>query len=120
MQRAQRVGKRIKRLRELASMSKSELARSVDVSPTAVNNWEEHGVMPRMEVILKLQKVLEVSWMQLTSAFADDDVPAKDVGQTKFDNTAELSRGQRLENYKHEIAALFGVEPARVDIVIRT
>jgi len=46
MDRAQRVGANIKHFRELAGLTKSELARRVKVSPTAVNNWEENGVIP--------------------------------------------------------------------------
>lgn len=114
------VGARIKRVRELAGLSKSELARRVGVSPTAVNNWEENGVMPRMEMMLKLEKVLEVSWMQLRSAFPDDDasVPTSTLAAPEPDQPT-VSRGDRLDQFRRQIAALFEVTPDRVDIVIR-
>lgn len=120
MEKARIVGTRIKRHRELASLSKSELARSVGVSPTAVHNWEENGVMPRMEVVLKLQKVFEVSWMQLISAFPDADAEPGPIWQVKREDGDDMNRGQRLERLKCEIAALFEVEPARIEIVIKT
>ena len=118
MNRARLVGGRIKRFRELAGLSKSDLARRLAVSPTAVHNWEENGVMPRMEVMLKLEKALEVSWMQLMSGIADDDSES-----THFQPSAghsKVSRGDRLDQFRRQIAALFEVTPDRVDIVIRT
>lgn len=120
MNRARRVGANIKRFRELAEISKSELARRVGVSPTAVNNWEDNGVMPRMEVMLKLEKVLEVSWMQLMGADMDDGPDAEATGAAPSSNQLEVSRGDRLDQFRRQIAALFDVTPAQVDIVIRT
>ncbi len=121
MRGSKRVGTRIKRFRELAGLSKSELARRVGVSPTAVNNWEDNGVMPRMEMMLKLEKVLEVSWMQLRSAFPDDDgSEAESTHAAPEPNEPVVSRGDRLDQFRRQIAALFEVAPDRVDIVIRT
>ncbi len=120
MDRAKRVGGRIKRFRELAGLSKSELARRVGVSPTAVNNWEDNGVMPRMEVMLKLEKALEVNWMQLMSARTDDDPEAESTHAAPLPSQPEVSRGDRLDQFRRQIAALFEVSPDRVDIVIRT
>jgi len=99
MDRAHVVGRRIKRLRELASLSKSELARLAGVSPTAVHNWEENGVMPRMGAILKLEKVLEVSWMHLVSGVPDGE-GAGVVPRHESEDLSGLTRGQHLERYK--------------------
>lgn len=122
MDRARLVGGRIKRFRKLAGLSKSDLARRVRVSPTAVHNWEENGVMPRTEVLMRLEKVLEVSWMQLISARAtDDDAPeVQSPEETPSAGQPEVSRGERLDQFRRQIAALFEVAPDRVDIVIRT
>ena len=120
MDRAKIVGGRIKRFRELAGLSKSELARRVGVSPTAVNNWEDNGVMPRMEVMLKLEKALEVSWMQLMSGLTDDCSAAGPTDAAPPPSQPEVSRGDRLDQFRRQIAALFEVSPDRVDIVIRT
>ena len=120
MDRARRVGGRIKRFRELAGLSKSELARRVGVSPTAVHNWEENGVMPRMGVMQRLEKALEVDFMQLFSA-RPDEAPAPD--STSFEPSPvqpEVSRSDRLNQIRRQIAALFDVTPDRVDILIRT
>jgi transcriptional regulator with XRE-family HTH domain len=120
MDRAARVGANIKRFRELAELSKSELARRVGVSPTAVNNWEENGVIPRMEIMLKLEKVLEVSWMQLQGGFARDASAGESKMAAASDSLPETSRNDRLSQFRRQIATLFDVTPDRVEIVIRT
>ena len=118
MSRARRIGRQIKHFRELAGLSKSDLARRVGVSPTAVHNWEENGVMPRMEVMLELEKALEVSWTQLMTG--DDGPAARTADVAASAGQPEVSRGERLDQYRRQIAALFDVPPERVQIVVRT
>ena len=122
MDRGRLVGGRIKRFRELAGLSKSELARRVGVSPTAVHNWEENGMIPRTEVLIRLEKALEVSWMQLYSArVSDDDAATADSpGAARSADPPQVSRGERLDQFRRQIAALFEVSPERVDIIVRT
>ena len=120
MNKAALVGGRIKRFRMLAGLSKSDLARRVGVSPTTVHNWEENGVIPRIEAAFDLEKALEVNFMQLMSSRAsDDDLEAKSLHPGPSDQP-EVSRGDRLDQFRRQIAALFEVTPDRVDIVIRT
>jgi transcriptional regulator with XRE-family HTH domain len=116
MNDAKRVGANIKHFRELAGLSKSELARRVRVSPTAVHNWEENGVMPRLEVFLALEKALEVSWIQLRRNGTD----AQSTNSPPSPGQPEVSRGERLNQFRRQIAALFDVPPDRVEIVVRT
>jgi transcriptional regulator with XRE-family HTH domain len=117
MDRAQRVGANIKRFRKLAGLTKSELARRVKVSPTAVHNWEENGVMPRLEAMIDLERELEVSWVQLKNLGSE-----KKPASTGFDPSAasNVSRGERLEQFKRQIAALFDVAADKVEIIVRT
>src|SRR3546814_19284757 len=82
MDNAKQVGANIKRFRELAQLSKSELARRVKVSPTAVNNWEENGVIPRAEVWYDLTRALEVSFVQLMGRGAKNENTFKNQDQT--------------------------------------
>lgn len=123
MDRAQRVGANIKHFRELAGLNKSELARRIKVSPTAVHNWEENGVMPRMEIMLDLERALEVSWIQLRNHGAKEKAVSKDP-TAKCDDASSsshnVSRGERLEQFKRQIAALFDVGPDKVEIIVRT
>ena len=118
MNRARRVGSQIKHFRELAGLSKSDLARRVGVSPTAVHNWEENGVRPRMEVMLRLEKALEVSWTQLMTG--DDGPGAQPAYSAPPPSQPEVSLGERLDQFRRQIAALFDVPPDRVEIVVRT
>lgn len=119
MDRARRVGRRIKRFRELAGLSKSDLARRVGVSPTAVHNWEENGVMPRMGIMPRLEKALEVDFMQLISARPDEVPEPESTNVEPSPVQPDVSRGDRLNQFRRQIAALFDVTPDRVDIVIR-
>jgi transcriptional regulator with XRE-family HTH domain len=116
--RARRVGGQIKHFRKLAGLSKSDLARRVRVSPTAVHNWEENGVMPRMEVLFALEKALEVDFMQLWTG--DDNREAESVIVAPSADQPEVSRGDRLDQFRRQIAALFDVPPDRVEIIVRT
>ena len=118
MNSARRIGSQIKHFRGLAGLSKSDLARRVGVSPTAVHNWEENGVMPRMEVMLDLEKALEVSWTQLMTGHDSPEAQSADVRPSP--GQPEVSRGERLDQFRRQIAALFDVAPDRVDIIIRT
>lgn len=118
MNRAKQVGANIKRFRELAGLSKSELARRVRVSPTAVNNWEENGVMPRAELMYDLGKTLEVDFIQLMGRGAN--VEAGSAHLDEAPSQPEATRGERLEQLKRQIAALFEVSPDKVEILVRT
>jgi transcriptional regulator with XRE-family HTH domain len=108
------VGANIKRFRELAGLSKSDLARRVGVSPTAVHNWEENGVEPRLSMFLALEKALEVSWVQLKRV--DNAISPADAAGPE----PAVSRGERLDQFRRQIAALFEVSPDRVEIIVRT
>jgi transcriptional regulator with XRE-family HTH domain len=112
-----RIGAQIQRFRELAGLSKSDLARRVGVSPTAVNNWEANGVMPRLEVLIALQDVLEVDIIQLMtgSASAAPQATQPDASGRQ----PEISRRDRLDQFRRQIGALFEVPPDRVEIIIR-
>lgn len=115
---ARRIGRQIKHFRELAGISKSELARRVRVSPTAVHNWEENGVMPRIDVSHALTEALEVSFMQLMTG--DDGPDAQPAQAAPSPGQPEVSRGERLDQFRRQIAALFDVPPDRIEIVVRT
>ncbi len=116
MNRTKQVGANIRRFRELAGLSKSELARRVRVSPTAVNNWEENGVMPRAELMYDLGKTLEVDFIQLMGRGANTEAGSAHESSSQ----PEATRGERLEQLKRQIAALFEVSPEKVEILVRT
>ena len=112
MTKGARIGRRIRRLREQMGISKSEFARRLRVTPTAVHNWEENGVMPRFETLIAMEKVLEVDIMELISKREDE------AEQTEQE-LDPATREDRLEQLKRQIADLFGVAAKNVEIVIR-
>lgn len=58
---AKEFSQRLKQTRESRSMSASDLARLVNVTPTAVWNWEKNGVAPRRETLGQIAQVLGVT-----------------------------------------------------------
>jgi DNA-binding XRE family transcriptional regulator len=55
------IGHRIKRLREEAGMSQTELANAVGVSRGLVGQWESHRKKPGREVLRKLARAIMVN-----------------------------------------------------------
>ena len=116
-----RMGERITRFRKLAGLSKSELARRLRVSPTAVHNWEANGVMPRLEVLIAMEKVLEVDIIQLMAGNESSGGAATAAGnRPQTEDLPHVARHERLDQFRRQIAALFEVPADRVEIVIRT
>jgi transcriptional regulator with XRE-family HTH domain len=58
---ARGFSQRLKETREARSMSASDLARLVSVTPTAVWNWEKNDVIPRRDTLTQIAQVLGVS-----------------------------------------------------------
>ena len=55
-------GRNEKRFRENLKMSMNDVAEAVGVTKGSVNMWENNGVIPRHEVLLKLAKLYGVSF----------------------------------------------------------
>src|SRR5687767_4313195 len=55
------IGDRIRDAREERGFSASKLARLVDVTPTAVWNWEKNGIKPRSGLLASIAKALGVT-----------------------------------------------------------
>ena len=55
-------GTRLKRLRQVADLSQTELAEKLDVGVSAVNKYEKlNNAFPSMPVLLKLSEIFEVT-----------------------------------------------------------
>lgn len=101
------IGKNIKKLRLAKGFGKSELARYVGVSPTAVHNWEEYGVNPRPELLPLIAKALATTATAISGNAAHGSAPSppKDV--------ATLVR-----TFKSDVAQVLGIRPDQVEVSI--
>lgn len=54
-------GNKIRQLRSSHSLSMSDLASRVGVTKGAVNMWENKGVVPRDDILIKLSKTFQVT-----------------------------------------------------------
>lgn len=64
--------KRLTASREARGFSASDLARLLDVTPTAVWNWEKNGITPRPEMLTKLARALGVTEGYLHAGIVQD------------------------------------------------
>ena len=95
-------GDRLVALRTERGVSQSRLADLLDVTSTAVWNWEQQGVRPRPAMLAKLARVLGVSQEYLLTG----------GGAV----TAKRSAVEVIKAAADEIAALNGVPVDRVHI----
>ena len=54
-------GDKLRALRKAHGMSQPELARRLGVTKQAVSNWENNNIMPSVDMVKKLSRVLNVS-----------------------------------------------------------
>ena len=110
MAKGNEVGKRIHAAREAKSLSASELARRVGVTPTAVWNWETNEVVPRHEVLGKVAIALGVSEDFLLTGRNDLDAAAEESPGTT------VLAFQLIEEAKARIAVVTGFPIDRVKL----
>lgn len=80
------TGERIAAARERKGWNASELARRMDVTPTAVWNWEKMEVLPRSATLRQLAHVLGVSEGYL---LGDNDITT--TNSARAQNGSEVS-----------------------------
>lgn len=100
MRRTGRVGERIAQARQAAGLSKSDLARKLEVSPTAVWNWETNGVTPRPTMMKQIAAALKVTEAYLLTGHSSGHRTARQI----------------IDEAKAQIAALNGVTADQVQI----
>lgn len=57
---------KLRRIMAAKNFNVSNLAEAAGLSPTAINNWLNHGTRPRIDTIGRLAKALEVDIFDLT------------------------------------------------------
>jgi transcriptional regulator with XRE-family HTH domain len=104
--------KRLLRLKLARGLSSADLARAVEVTPTAVWNWENGNTEPRHLTMIKLADALHVSPDVLE--FGDKPSPKRIDAEEK-----PQSVGQIAEQAQRAIAAAIGVEPRSVRLLVQ-
>lgn len=104
------LGKTIKRLRSARGISKSELARRVGVSPTAVHNWEEYGGAPRGILLPSIASALDTTVASLTGQQGEI------LGGAAAPSPREAAAV--VIECKEKIAQVYGVRPDQVSVSI--
>lgn len=109
-------GDRLQALRVERGLSASELARRVDVTPTAVWNWEKNGVLPRRGMLAGIAETLSttpdylLSGLVAASSKRDEQARSAPSGRTV---------AQIIEAARREIAAATGFEVERVKLQLQ-
>lgn len=93
------IAKRIARARERQGLNQSELARKLDISPQAVQNWEAGKSSPRGARIREVASILQISVDHLL--FGEDKAGVI-TARARFDN-ADLP--QQLESLIADLTA---------------
>lgn len=88
------VAEKVKRLRELAGLSQSELARRIGISGAAISEIEKGGRMPTVDVLQGLGKIFKLSVSDLIN---EKPISNKKVYAfyAKFGMFEELSRSDK-------------------------
>jgi transcriptional regulator with XRE-family HTH domain len=100
------VGERIREKREEKGWSRSDLAEMLDVTHTAVWNWEERGMTPRKAMLAKIAKTLAVNERYLREG---GDKPAL---------SHSVGVAETIENARQDVAKLLGVPLFRVKLTL--
>lgn len=89
------IGSRIKELREVRGLSRSELARRVGVSPSAISNYEYGTSAPKEEILFKLFEVLKCD----ANYLYQDDIVGVDLFSTTFDEQEFIRKYRKLDKF---------------------
>ena len=95
------IGRRLRILRERSGLTQLMLARLLDVTPSAVGNYERDMSFPREEILIKMFQVLDCEPNEL---FLDLFTPSENPGQIHLNKYRELDdHGRELVDACTEI-----------------
>ncbi|MCL4492827.1 MAG: helix-turn-helix domain-containing protein [Thaumarchaeota archaeon] len=95
------IGQRIKECRDGAGLSQKSLADLIDVSPSAVNQYEKGEKVPSTETLLKLAKALGVTTDYLLGASKEKDILIDKEVSVAFRDFKGLTRKDRANIMDH-------------------
>ncbi|NTV49973.1 MAG: helix-turn-helix transcriptional regulator [Geobacteraceae bacterium] len=89
------IGYRIKEKRQQLKLSQKELAEKIEVTPSAINQYEKGDKVPSSEKIISLAKTLGVSSDYLLGVSNDDDIFLDESITMAFKAFKELGASDR-------------------------
>lgn len=89
------IGRRIAALRRDANISQAELARQLQVSPSAVGMYEQGRREPSVDILVKLSRIFQVSTDYLLTGMAAQ--PQDEEALSRILRRSILLTEQRLE-----------------------
>ena len=104
------IGARIRVLRETLQLTRSELAKLCDLSPSAIQGWEEKGGVPHGKVMERAAKALGVSVRYLVTGRREAPTSAP------ADPQAIL---EIIDRARKEIADLTGIPERHVQLKLK-
>jgi transcriptional regulator with XRE-family HTH domain len=109
------LGERIAEARQKRGLSASEFARRMQVTPTAVWNWEKNGITPRNPTLSAIAAMLKVSEEFLRSGDSNAAVAGT---VAPVDKLVGFTVAESIERAKREIALAAGLPIDRVKLSV--
>jgi transcriptional regulator with XRE-family HTH domain len=114
MKKSESIGDRIVSIREKLGISASEFARRVQVTPTAVWNWEKNGIVPRGHVLPSIAAALGVSEEYLKLGVGAPTLEPADVKP----GSVRMTVAEAIERAKLEICRAAGLPTDRIKLTV--
>jgi transcriptional regulator with XRE-family HTH domain len=89
------LGSRIKKSRNKVGISQSELARRLEVAPSAVSHWEANRKTPEVKTLNRIAEVLDTTISYLTGEPSIEEEKAK-VDITELEKMDLFYKGKKL------------------------
>lgn len=109
-------GENLKNLRKTANLSQQQLGDILHVTASTINGWENRGIEPRLNYIILLTKVLDVTYEELldeenyvTNRTVHETLERKKRGNEKY-YVSGTAFGERTA----ELLAMKNIKPSRL------
>jgi len=86
------IGRAIRSARKRKGLNQSQLAKSMDVTQTAITHWENGVHTPTLQKVVDLANALDTSFAQLTSSLSSNEMVATyELSAKKGSNRPEIN-----------------------------
>jgi transcriptional regulator with XRE-family HTH domain len=94
---ARLIGTRIRERRTAQKISQKDLATQVEISPSAINQYEKGEKVPSASTLIKLAETLDVSSDYLLGVSDKDEIFLNKRVKQAFDDFVTLNKGDRMQ-----------------------